>query len=260
MGQTSIRPLGTVQGIVFSSDSRRLITLDSEGRLQGRDTGRLPDARGSTSGNTGRLPVSIDFVQKGSEESAISTGLELLAVGMSKKILIMDMTDGKLLSETDAPGEHTLLAFNADSSLLADGNPYGTIKIWGQQAGPLTLISTFTKPRTVSLALAPDGKLLTVGTADNVHVIDTESGQEIARIPHVGRVNDLSFSPDGETLVSASSDLIQFWDIGNIQTINRDDLISAACSRMVKNLDKSQWAALFGEEEYKPLCEGLPIP
>jgi WD40 repeat protein len=262
MGQTLLRPLGTVQDIAFTSDSWRLITLDSEGRVQGWDTGSRP--AGPTGGREFPFPDSFDFTQKGSGASSINTGPGILAVAVTGKILIMDTTSGKLLSETDAPGEHNLLAFNADGSLLADGNSYGTINLWRQEAGRLTFEKNFDKdfdkPRIVSIALSPDGKLLAVGTAENVHLIDIQSSQEIARIPHVDTVNDLSFSPDGKTLVSASADLIQFWDIGNIQTINRDDLVPEACSRMVKNLDKSQWAALFGEEEYRPLCENLPVP
>jgi WD40 repeat protein len=248
MGRRIYYPQGTVQDIAFSSDSDRFITLDLDGRVQGW--------------STNQSALTIDFAQEGSGASAISIGPGIIAVSMPGKILIMDTSTGKTLSETDAPGEHNLLAFSADGSLLADGNSSGTINLWEQQAGNLASKNKFDfdKPGTVSLALAPDGKLLAFGTAENVHIINTSTDEEIARIPHIDTVNNLSFSPDGKILASASSDLIQFWDISNIQTIKTEDLVATACSRMTKNLDKSQWAALFGEEEYSPLCEDLPIP
>ena len=248
MGRRIYYPQGTVQDIAFSSDSSRFITLDSDGRVQGWSTNQSLSA--------------IDFVKEGSGASAISIGPGIVAVGLPDKILIMDTSTGETLSETDAPSEHTLLAFSADGSLLADGDSSGRINLWEQQAGNLTLKNgfNFDKPGTVSLALAPDGRLLAFGTAENVHVINTGTGEEIARIPHVASVNDLSFSPDGKTLASASSDLIQFWDTSNIQTIKREDLVAMACSRMTKNLDKSQWSSLFGAEPYTTLCENLPVP
>jgi WD40 repeat protein len=243
---TSVLPGDAVQDIAFSSNSQKFFTLDAEGRVQ--------------AWNTSRVPPTMEVTPKGSRASAIRTGPGLLAVGLSDKILLVDSTSGEILSETEAPGDHILLAFSADGSLLADGNSSGQINLWRQENGQLTPADDFNRPQIVSLALKPDGTLLAVGTAKNVHLIDTETGQEVARIPHVDTVNDLSFAPDGLTLASASSNLIQFWDISNIQPIKTDDLIESACSRLVKNLDKDQWAALFGDEQYRVLCENLPIP
>jgi hypothetical protein len=54
--------------------------------------------------------------------------------------------------------------------------------------------------------------------------------------------------------------VLQVWAIDQIELIKRDDLIPAACSRLVTNFNTAQWSTLFGQEKYKTLCENLPVP
>jgi WD40 repeat protein len=121
-------------------------------------------------------------------------------------------------------------------------------------------VHSLVKEQAVSLAFNPDGSLLAVGTARNLILINTASGEEVARIPHSDMVNGVSFSVDGNILVTASSKVLQFWDVTKLPQIKTDDLITAACSRLIANLDKAQWQALFGNDNYQPLCKDLPIP
>jgi WD40 repeat protein len=90
--------------------------------------------------------------------------------------------------------------------------------------------------------------------------MDVATGQEIARIPHIDIVNGVSFSIDGNTLATASSKSLQFWDMASIHQIKIDDLVPTACSHLVRNLDAAQWKTLFGDQEYRMLCENLPAP
>jgi WD40 repeat protein len=100
-----------------------------------------------------------------------------------------------------------------------------------------------------------------VGTGSNVYLIDASTGEEMSRIAHAGIVSNVSFSLDGKTLATASLKLIQLWDVSQFHPLKTDDLIQAACSRLLANFSKSEWQVLFGlEQPYVELCQGLPIP
>src|SRR5262245_2839071 len=69
---------------------------------------------------------------------------------------------------------------------------------------------------TNAVALSPDGRLLaTVGGAGEVHVWETAGGAEIAQFRGKVRADVLAFTPDGKTLLAASSAYarLQRWDV-----------------------------------------------
>jgi WD40 repeat protein len=86
------------------------------------------------------------------------------------------------------------------------------------------------------------------------------AGQELARIPHMDTVNGVSFSADGSYLATASSTLLQVWELAKIELVENDHLIDAACSRLFQNFSVAQWESFFRGEEYQPLCKDLQTP
>jgi len=236
----SFKPEGTIKDITFSSDSQRVITLDTDGSVL--DWELVSDAS----------PTSL--LPSDQPASAISAGQGVLAVGTRGKILFFDATNPDSQTEIKADGDHILMRFSSDGSLLADANSDGQINLWEQKDGtlnlryPITVGDTTPKPQALALAFNPDGKWLAIGTAKNVFLIDTASGQEIARIPIADLVNDISFSKDRQLLTIASSNLIQTWELGSMQPI--ENLIQAACARIGTNLDESQWEDVLTQEEY----------
>jgi WD40 repeat protein len=153
-----------------------------------------------------------------------------------------------------------LRVLSPDGSLLATSDTSGKITISKYENGQYTEISTFVKEQAASLAFHPEGRILAVGTARNVSLVDIASGNEIARIPHSDAVNGVSFSSDGNYLATASSRVLQIWDATKIHAINSDDLVQTACSRLIQNLDTDQWTTLFENEKYRTLCDNLPVP
>jgi WD40 repeat protein len=230
----NFKPQGTIKDMFFSSDGQRLVMLDTEGHVQLWDfqSTALPEDL-----SPGNQPVS-----------AITAGPGFLALGTPGRLWAIDPLSGKILDEKDYSGDHALLAASADGSLVADDNSDGQITLWEQKDHKLTLRSTLTKPQALALTFSPDGTRLAVGTARNVFLIDTASGQEIARIPNADLVNDISFSSDGKLLTVASSNLIQTWELGSMQP--NQDLFQAACAHVGRTLDQSQWKGVLSQEEY----------
>ena len=75
--------------------------------------------------------------------------------------------------------------------------------------------------------------------------METTTAKKIGRIPHIDIVKRVAFSKDGSMLATASSRVVQFWDIEKIQQIKKDDLIEAACSRLTENFSEAEWSARF---------------
>jgi WD40 repeat protein len=70
--------------------------------------------------------------------------------------------------------------------------------------------------KLVSLAFAPDGKVLALGYHDGkVTLVDPSSGKELCRLSgHTETVKFLAFSPDGTTLATAGQDkTVRLWDM-----------------------------------------------
>jgi WD40 repeat protein len=109
------------------------------------------------------------------------------------------------------------------------------------------------------LAFSPNGKWLVGGSTSNfANIWDVATVQEVARIPHGDRVNGVSFSLDGSQLFTVSRKVVRTWDIASIPLVPRDQLIDAACSHLVTNLNRDEWANLFGSETYRLICPDLP--
>ena len=242
----TLKEFSDVPAIAFSSDSLRLITGDPEGTVQTWDL------------TTGKLAADLFEGENSVTEMAVSANL--LAVGFQDKILILDAETGDTITELDSPGDHQLLAFNADGSLLAANNSSGQVYIWQKQGNEFELLHNIPSESANSMMFDPQGSHLYVGALDNVYILDPFTGYEISRIHTKGAVTGMSFSLEGDTLATASMKVVQFWDVQKAPPLQGEDLIKAACSRLTKNFDAAQWASFFGEEPYQVLCENLPVP
>jgi WD40 repeat protein len=236
----------TIRSIAFSPDSQQLLTSDSAGNVQAWDV------------------LKAELIENAenqfTEVSSLASGAELLAIGSKDKITILGVNGNGGFAEVESLGDNALVLLSSDGSILVSGDSSGRVSIWKDQNGEFTPLTSFIKEQAVSLSLNPQGTWLAVGTAENVYLMDAATGEEIARIPHIDIVNDVSFSLDETTMATASSKTLQLWSLASIEQIKRDNLVSTACSRLVKNLDAAQWNTLFGEQEYRTLCQSLPVP
>jgi WD40 repeat protein len=70
-------------------------------------------------------------------------------------------------------------------------------------------------------AIAPDGKLVAIGTGAGVHLIDVATGRTLAvlnRGPAFGYANAVRFSPDGATVAAVNGDaLVHLWHLPSLR-------------------------------------------
>jgi len=230
----------------FSADSTQLITSSAAGSVQAWDT------------STGKLLNTM--LENETAINSLATSPTLTAIGLANKIILFDATSGERLPDLESPGNHQVLAFNADGSTLIAGSSTGQLNLWKYSNGKFSAPISINKEPAAALSFNSKGDLLAVGTLNNVYLIDARSGEEIARIPHANTVNAVSFSADGSTLAATSARVIQFWQVTAIQRIPSTRIVDTACSRLIQNFSVAEWTALFEGQAYKTLCAGLPIP
>ncbi len=202
---------------------------------------------------------TADLAAEGSGTVAVTAGPAYLALGMTDKIQIMDK-DGTLITEIEAPGEQSLLAFSADGALFAASNSAGLMKVWQVEGQTFREIGELRKEFVNSLVFQPASNTLAIGARGNVFLLDPLTLKEKARVLLAGDVQGLSFSPDGSQMATASQRAVQFWEVDSLPEIDTQDLVVTACARLTTNLSQAQWNNLFGGEEYRLLCENLPAP
>jgi WD40 repeat protein len=242
----TIKSTGSEYKLAFSPDGTQLITSGSTGLVETWDV-----ANGTK--------IQTLF-EEGSGIASIATSPNHIALGMMDKVLVLN-AGAEQLVEINSPGDHQNLAFSADGVFLASSNSAGLIEIWKYENGEFTPGKSIRKEAVYALAFNPQSTQLAVGTTNNIYLINPNTVTETARIPQSGAVYGVSYSGDGNTLVTSSLKAIQFWDVLNgIETIEADNLVTAACSRLIMNFSYAQWSNLFDAEPYRLLCENLPVP
>jgi WD40 repeat protein len=195
-----------------------------------------------------------------SKVTSVAVGPNQLALGLKDKILVVDINTGKTISEIQSLGDHAVMAFSPDGTLLASSNSTGQLYIWKVSGSNFSLLYTFASEEISSLSFDLQSKRLFVGAVDDLLIYDPLTGHEINRIRHRDAIYGISLSSDGNTLATASMKAIQFWDVQKISGITTDELVKASCSHLTQNFSSAEWTAFFGEESYRKQCDNLPEP
>ncbi len=232
--------------LAFTSDSQYLILGDINGLVQ------LWDVQTGQAGDT--------LLEATSEIESLAVHDSQLAVGLMDKVIVVNLDTKEVTSEIESFGDHHLMVFSPDGRLLASNNTLGQIYIWQVTGGELELLQNIPSEQAYSMSFSPAGEYLLVGALNNVYVLDSTSGSEVDRIRQRDSVSGLSFSMDGNTLATASSKAIGFWDVLKINYSSEIEIDELACTRLVSNFNAAQWISFFEEESYRKLCENLPIP
>jgi WD40 repeat protein len=85
------------------------------------------------------------------------------------------------------------------------------IHLWDARTNKHLRVVTGASTGVMSAAFSPDGALLVAGTiANKLHVWEVKTGKSIAAIPHTGHVYAVSFSANGEKLLTGSNQIRLF--------------------------------------------------
>ncbi len=137
----------------------------------------------------------------------------LICADSNGKVHLLELATGKarMCLEGQAPYVHKVLL--APDGLTLASASHQDIRIWDIISGkeisrlPLPMINK-------ALAFSGDGKILACGVFKDSAIVlwDVSQGKEIRRLR--GRVHDLVFTPDGQTLAAACmDDTIRLWDV-----------------------------------------------
>lgn len=239
---------GEVTSVSFTQDSHLIETAGMDGHLSFWDV------------QSGERQFDLDNSEP-ILALATSPVASLAATGLHNKTRIWDTNRKKPITDLAQAGEIVSAVFSEDGQWLATGSTEGTVALWsvdGNSVSQKSILQLNGFPR--ALAFSPDNQWLAGGGSIGfAYLWDVSTMQEMTRIPHGNPVTSVSFSTDGTQLFTVSRKVVRIWDVSTLPKVTREQLISSACSHLVKNLSMEDWSTNFGEEEYRLLCPNLPV-
>jgi RNA polymerase sigma factor (sigma-70 family) len=156
-----------------------------------------------------------------------SDGKFLAVAGWAQTIALWDLTTRKRLDLGGHRSMVTSLAYSPNGKMLASAGMDLRLRLW--EVATSKEIWNVHDEDWGPLAFSPDNKLLARGAEDGaIQIVEIASGKEVRRIAEEsGNSWHLAFSPDGQTLASASADgrPTRIWEVTTgkeLHKINRE--------------------------------------
>jgi len=142
------------------------------------------------------------------------------------RVLVAGILDGTQLSAWDLPtpasspplpAHHSVYRISQDGQRLLISSPLRVVDARGRVLRTLDLGGA----SLLNAALSANGRRAIVSTVDDVRVLDTETGAEVARIA-VGNSRRVGISRDGDRVLTSGAQEIAVWDVDRRQAIWRE--------------------------------------
>jgi WD40 repeat protein len=240
---------GVVKSAFFSTDGRKLLTLDWHGSMQsgiGGNSVRVWDAATGKEDRVWTSPPQQNWIS-----SLVADGKTILSMAEGERISIHDIESGR---KRLLPGPAHEFMASSDARIVATGRPNSFIKLWEVMTGKEIFLLKGHEAAVYALAWSPNGRLLASGDflgyspteiVQTVRLWDTATGKELARFDGQKGVLALAFSPDGTKLATGLVDAfddcpIMIWEVGKF------DPRLAPAPRLGQRHLESYWTDLAG--------------
>jgi WD40 repeat protein/tetratricopeptide (TPR) repeat protein len=197
-------PSGPPQSLAFDSMLERYAYSENKCDIRvcevgGRELIRLPPVSGKWSSWTLQFSPNDQFIAA------------IYLLGERRLLRVWDWNRSEVMFDVentrDWPG------FSLDSRQLAIGHEDGSIRIWNMESRTeVRRFSPGVPPAIVKFH--PREQKIAVAGATTVHILNSEMGEVVARLPSTGAssIRALAWHPRGRHLATAAGGLISIWD------------------------------------------------
>lgn len=122
------------------------------------------------------------------------------------------------------------IALAPEAGLLATGSHTGEVRLWDAESGRLIRSFDPADNEIEALAISPDGSRIAYAIEYGaLTILDSTTGDELAvAVSYWTGASIVEFSPDGRSLIAASTAEVAIWDERGARTLSAGDLIGAA--------------------------------
>lgn len=186
-----------VNAVAFSPDSEHIVTATENGiaKLWSSDDGTVVAtlSHGSQDVNTATFSPDGQLIATGGKDGAVR---------------IWNGTNGEALAAFEHIGMVFSIAFSPDGAQIVAGYGDGTARLWDVASGEN--ITTFKDGDRVHLVrFSANGKEIVTGSQlGPIKLWDAASGEDLTP-PNYGRISDIVFSADGDSIVTANDSIIK---------------------------------------------------
>ncbi len=231
---------GELAYATFSPDGKTIATTGTNGKITIWQWNEQDNAR---------VPPTLLHILEGEPKKEIwaiaysPDSQKLASTGNDETVRIWDVKTGKLLrriDKTHASGG-LAIAFSIDGKQVISGGKDGNLKLWDVQTGnPNKVFNLGDVNWIYGLKVSPDGKeIAAAGSDKNIQIIDIVTGERLkSLVGHTAEVNAISYSLDGQYLVSASRDnSLKLW---NAEILSLEQLVVRGCGLLSNYLKYSK--------------------
>ena len=220
-----------INSLALSPDGKTFVTVDPHHdivKVWDINTGNTIDL-----GHIGLSPIQFDLSNIGLTPISFSPDSTMLATGGTRGVKLWDVNTGRDVANIpiEPRTSVTHASFSPDDRTLA-------YRVSGEKFTRLWDVTTQTQtgiienPSVDYWAFSPDGKVLASAAGRIITLWDVVTGQSIATLEGpLDRIRHITYSPDGNTLASASWDrTVRLWDIATNENIETFQGVKAAFS------------------------------